>query len=656
MSTGSKPPKPQVKIVDDEAEEASQDEEDEDEYESSFIDDHEVDAESPSPERRPETLDAPSTPRNNKERGSTPPLLTRSRAAKATGSPSERSDQTSDTMPSKKRLDTMGHSLSRIFKGVKTPAVEKAPGDTMQQTQLTLQSSGSKQASRIDPSSIDPALFAAFLEYQQGVALPSISKEQETRPSNARRVGFREPEFETAATVHDLSDAEGSPPPKPAGRRTRANMSSNARKSSDANQDKAVNVKGKAKAVDPISSSKASVSGEHTVAPKDVAAAFKAVSHSSTQKRKGKAGADKGSSSGSKRMRDAHSDNDTEVPASVVAAFAAISSSPSPKKKSKTAAVLHTENIKTVKKIPDKCKVFDKTLQDPLLFTVYLSLPPLFTGIFRTWSSTPSPGNFLLSKWAEHCPEIDINSLWACVNFVQRLHYINPSRRTALGVQAISQVYREEKRWTLSVDRKTAVCISVGMAIKSALLEPSTVTTPAAKSRWSKFLTCILHAQDFERLVAFVCMAFHVDSLDAQIPCDAITFGTRSFSKEKPVPVRAKFSQGVPSSATRTSTTRTYASDDALHWEDEIPIYDGRNVVLDFTNNIDDLENILPRFEGNQSEVPNESCVAIAYTVSQFKTNVNFNIRFVVVIATPTDDDDGSAGEMEEGGYDKEDV
>ncbi|KAJ7463045.1 hypothetical protein B0H11DRAFT_2241014 [Mycena galericulata] len=619
MSTGSKPPKPQVKIVDDEAEEASQDEEDEDEYESSFIDDHEVDARSPSPERRPETLDAPSTPRNNKERGSTPPLLTRSRAAKATGSPSERSDQTSDTMPSKKRLDTMGHSLSRIFKGVKTPAVEKAPGDTMQQTQLTLQSSGSKQASRIDPSSIDPALFAAFLEYQQGVALPSISKEQETRPSNARRVGFREPEFETAATVHDLSDAEGSPPPKPAGRRTRANMSSNARKSSDANQDKAVNVKGKAKAVDPISSSKASVSGEHTVAPKDVAAAFKAVSHSSTQKRKGKAGADKGSSSGSKRMRDAHSDNDTEVPASVVAAFAAISSSPSPKKKSKTAAVLHTENIKTVKKIPDKCKVFDKTLQDPLLFTVYLSLPPLFTGIFRTWSSTPGPGNFLLSKWAEHCPEIDIN-------------------------------------WTLSVDRKTAVCISVGMAIKSALLEPSTVTTPAAKSRWSKFLTCILHAQDFERLVAFVCMAFHVDSLDAQIHCDAITFGTRSFSKEKPVPVRAKFSQGVPSSATRTSTTRTYASDDALHWEDEIPIYDGRNVVLDFTNNIDDLENILPRFEGNQSEVPNESCVAIAYTVSQFKTNVNFNIRFVVVIATPTDDDDGSAGEMEEGGYDKEDV
>ncbi|KAJ7435616.1 hypothetical protein B0H11DRAFT_1937446, partial [Mycena galericulata] len=275
-------------------------------------------------------------------------------------------------------------------------------------------------------------------------------------------------------------------------------------------------------------------------------AAFKAVSHSSTQKRKGKAGADKGSSSGSKRMRDAHSDNDTEVPASVVAAFAAISSSPSPKKKSKTAAVLHTENIKTVK----------------------------------TWSSTPGPGNFLLSKWAEHCPEIDINSLWACVNFVQRLHYINPSRRTALGVQAISQVYREEKRWTLSVHRKTAVCISVGMAIKSALLEPSTVhysSRQVAMGRNSlpaSYMPKILNG-------LWLSSAWHFTSIPWMRKFLAMLSLSEldHFRRNSQFLFGLKFSQGVPSSATRTSTTRTYASDDALHWEDEIPIYDGRNVV-----------------------------------------------------------------------------
>lgn len=55
------------------------------------------------------------------------------------------------------------------------------------------------------------------------------------------------------------------------------------------------------------------------------------------------------------------------------------------------------------------------------------------------------------------------------------------------------------------------------------------------------------------------------------------------------------------------------------------------------------MDRVLLRFKDNGGEVPKGSCVAVAYTVSQYnlsgKQSVSFNIRFVVVIATPGDED-----------------
>ncbi|KAJ7205299.1 hypothetical protein GGX14DRAFT_397841 [Mycena pura] len=315
-----------------------------------------------------------------------------------------------------------------------------------------------------------------------------------------------------------------------------------------------------------------------------------------------------------------HSDDDsTIVPANIEAAFnASVHASPSAKKKKPTTPavdvstrVLHTENIKTITNLPSRCGVTDPSIQDPLLKNMYRTLP-------------------------------NISSLWSTINFVQKGQYINLSRVNPVGLQAISQEYGDRKRWTLSINGKTAICISVMMAVKSALQSPSTVVAPSQKSRWSKFITAIPHAQEFERLVGVVCMAFHHKSLHAQIHCDAIAFSTKTFAKDQGSAVRAQFSRGVPSSSTTSARPNTQSTDDALHWDDDIPVYDGRKSVLNFTRSIDDLERVLPRFEDNGSEVPNGSCIAVAYTVTQYevgaKESVSFNIRFVVVIATPDDE------------------
>ncbi|KAJ7484910.1 hypothetical protein B0H11DRAFT_2413861 [Mycena galericulata] len=314
-----------------------------------------------------------------------------------------------------------------------------------------------------------------------------------------------------------------------------------------------------------------------------------------------------------------NSDDDTAIPDNIAAAFLANSKSPSPSKKaksaksagsSKTSTVLHTKNIKTISKLPAKCAVTEKTLQDPLLYTIYRKLPPLSKGVFVSWSSGAGPGNLLFGQWPQVCPDIDVR--------ISTLPVIHRYIETETGQSVV-----QWKHVVLTYN------ILVGLY--------------------------------FERLVGFVCMAFHVKTLHAQIHCDAITFGTRSFSKNNKHPLAtasAKFSRGIPSSATKTASSMTFSSDDALSWEDEVPIYDGRKTAFNFSDDVNNLDN-----ESNESEIPNSSCVAVAYTVSHYssssKDSVYFNIRFVVVISTPDeegeeeeesvqkDGDDGGKGKAE---------
>jgi hypothetical protein len=73
-----------------------------------------------------------------------------------------------------------------------------------------------------------------------------------------------------------------------------------------------------------------------------------------------------------------------------------------------------------------------------------------------------------------------------------------------------------------------------------------------------------------------------------------------------------------------------------------VPVYDAQEVHFDMKTDLDKLEDILPRFDG---EVPAGSCIAVGHSVSSYTskkddgniTNVNLgtSILFVIVVGTP---------------------
>lgn len=77
-----------------------------------------------------------------------------------------------------------------------------------------------------------------------------------------------------------------------------------------------------------------------------------------------------------------------------------------------------------------------------------------------------------------------------------------------------------------------------------------------------------------------------------------------------------------------------------------MPVYDAREVRFNVKTDLDKLQDLLPRFDG---EVPAGSCVAVGHSVSSYiskradkvhhddRTNINLStsILFVIVFGTP---------------------
>ncbi|KAJ7734345.1 hypothetical protein DFH07DRAFT_967667 [Mycena maculata] len=182
------------------------------------------------------------------------------------------------------------------------------------------------------------------------------------------------------------------------------------------------------------------------------------------------------------------------------------------------------------------------------------------------------------------------------------------------------------------------------MAVQSSVTEVSSVVK-SEKAVKHKFITAIPHGQEIERLAGVIGMVFHKSELKTQIRADAITFGTKSQSPQSTQSsqaVQPRFLTGGSRSFASTSAASSGAAD-ALNADDEVPVYDGRTTNFDLDADIDDLDNVLPRYDDNNGEPPNGACVLIAYTVSQFLDKVKadavgFNLQWVVVVGEPEAD------------------
>ncbi|KAJ7766544.1 hypothetical protein DFH07DRAFT_955302 [Mycena maculata] len=608
MSTGGRAPKFTPKLVDLEAEEDNEPEEEEEGeegYEGSFINDGDDDEEQPIVLSRTPSPVAPSkTGTKNRvkknERGTTPPLTTRSRAAKVEAdsqlSDSPQSDETmpSPVTPQKKSLATNKHSLFMM---------------TYMYISAFLQFMARSGTNDSKP---------------KAVGRKSVSK---ARYDNPYRLVMSI--WLGIMRLTTNGDDTPSPPPRKVGTKTsrKTNLSVSDDNQVDQTRGRGNNTRLVKGTVDSKTGNSIpdeqggalDVDSEVEAVPQNIAAAFKAMVPEIAP-----ASGSKGNKNGGKKI--------------------------------KQTPVLQTEKTKTVTRLPGKCGVTSLELQDPLLKKQYTGLPKLFKGMVDSWNDAEGNGQVLFSQWATLTPSAKIEILWSWINFVKKDHYINLSHVDPTGLQAVAQLYgTNNKRWTLCVKGKTAVCVSIVMSVKSSLQEPGCTSKDTPKSLRLKFVTGIFHAQEFERFVGVICMVFKQKILRAQMYKSAFTFGTKGFTPEQQATTVPTGSRGVPSPAAKKSSSRTLASDDSLHWTDEIPVYDGRTTEIDLKENIDNIDKLLPRFNDFDGEVPNGSCIAVAYTVSQFlnhdsKESVQLNIRFVVVLGTPSLSDNDSDNMDEEAG------
>ncbi|KAJ6609691.1 hypothetical protein B0H10DRAFT_2225707 [Mycena sp. CBHHK59/15] len=175
----------------------------------------------------------------------------------------------------------------------------------------------------------------------------------------------------------------------------------------------------------------------------------------------------------------------------------------------------------------------------------------------------------------------------------------------------------------------------------------------AKGDRLRKWLSGVFHDQDWERFEASVCLAFGHKVLYGQISHKAISFQTvispdpdrqPMGGSDKPTKVPSSRMFGTESPQKKGSPVKKSGFPPRvktlLAFDDPIPVYDARRVVVDFDADLDRLQDILPIFRG---EVPVGSFAAVGYSCSSYAGTVNgmkvpnlgLNIMWVIVCGVP---------------------
>ncbi|KAF8205238.1 hypothetical protein K438DRAFT_1757224 [Mycena galopus ATCC 62051] len=314
--------------------------------------------------------------------------------------------------------------------------------------------------------------------------------------------------------------------------------------------------------------------------------------------------------------------------------------------------ILETTNVRKPRDSPLECEVMDANLQDEWLKAVYdMDLPKLKKSTFISWSSSVGPGMFMLSDLARTNPNVDIASVWSFVNFDMKGRHVNLARVNPSKLEAVFQLYgNNERRWTLSIKGQPAICLSVVNTTKSSLTQISSVTgAEGPKVPLLKYLTAIHLSQEFDRMVGVCGMVFDLDEMHAQLSMDALTFGTRGTTAKRIDAGDNVARMGVPSSSSKYSSSSYNVGSEALHYESDVPVYDGRGVSLVAEDCVDKLDQVLKPYVENGGEIQNNSCTVVAYTVTQWlktverktqsgsmekvKTEqIGFNIQWAIVL------------------------
>ncbi|KAJ7028254.1 hypothetical protein C8F04DRAFT_1237675 [Mycena alexandri] len=312
------------------------------------------------------------------------------------------------------------------------------------------------------------------------------------------------------------------------------------------------------------------------------------------------------------------------------------------------------------------CGVNDPELQDPVLAPGYADLHPLPRGGREVLPAFEPQGmafedtgdfkggrvNF--SSWKRHLKHmLADNSIGALVFKEAEPNFINPSRVSPLRLSRQASP-GSNPTYRLLVGTRIATCVSALFCSESVIVEAAKIG--AKSERMRKWVSGIFHNQEWERFEALMCLVFGEQTMYSQItPKKAVAFQTMispettGVSKDTDIRFAAStpadmFTPVVSKSPSKKPGTpkAVIKSKTLLAYNDPIPVYDARKVVLDFQADLGRLDQVLPRFAG---EIPFSSFIVVGYTASSYQAarsgstekvaQLGCNVLWVIVCGTP---------------------
>ncbi|KAF8176750.1 hypothetical protein K438DRAFT_1979103 [Mycena galopus ATCC 62051] len=281
--------------------------------------------------------------------------------------------------------------------------------------------------------------------------------------------------------------------------------------------------------------------------------------------------------------------------------------------------------MQTTKYNPNaKCEVFDPALQDPVLSNFYQGLPPLrkchiHPSFVQNGSvedkEIQTGGQVRFSTWPKSISDFSLLTLCSAMTFTEHGKYINPARISPARV-SVSATKTGSGVMRLNIGGAPAICLAAGASFESYLLNPRST---GGNDPWMhKFISVILHSQDWERWEAFFCQCFGHARLYTNLTAKAVHFNS-VFVKASSAPNVRSNSGAAPSgllSPVKQGGSYQSSSGSAysLFPSDKIPIYNAMNSDFDFTRDISNYA-ALPLWE-EEEEIGQYSFVVVGYSAT----------------------------------------
>ncbi|KAJ7075572.1 hypothetical protein C8R43DRAFT_1143783 [Mycena crocata] len=297
-----------------------------------------------------------------------------------------------------------------------------------------------------------------------------------------------------------------------------------------------------------------------------------------------------------------------------------------------------------------KCGVFDESLQDPKLKATYVGLPPLPAGRFVYPSYIPpntedddTIGHVSFSGW-RNAVKGSLELPLATVSTSNPAR-VSPADITTRPTQTGSMNMR------VNVDSRVAICWSPGMILESFL------TNSTARR---KYIALLLHSQEWQRWEAFMCLVFAEQHLFSPMTRLAIHIGSvinqgkgSQSQRAQTQAIDSRMTSPIKTGASRSLRPPTQNS--AESWRDapgrakysylvdeDIPIYNALGKKFDFSKDLPNLAELLPRWSG---DIPAGSFAVAGYTASSYKgkaggqegkfPHVGCNLVWAIVCGVP---------------------